>query len=65
MSSEFPEPEISFWVMETCRLAGGGSLTVFAAGPFEQPDEAKQARQQLHTAEPGRNLHCAEHRIYE
>ncbi|RJS95278.1 hypothetical protein [Salinisphaera sp. Q1T1-3] len=63
--AEFPEPEVAFWVHETHRLASGGSLTTFAAGPFDQPEEAKQARQQLHAAEPGRNLHCAEHRIYE
>ena len=65
MNGEFPEPESSFYVLETHRLDGGGSVTVFAAGPYETPDAAKASREQLHTAEPARNLHCAEYRTYE
>ncbi|MAS10314.1 hypothetical protein [Salinisphaera sp.] len=65
MTGEFPEPESTYYVLETNRLDGGGSVTVFAAGPYLTPDEAKTAREQLHSAEPVRNLHCAEYRTYE
>ena len=65
MIAEFPEPESTFYVLETHRLDGGSTATVFAAGPYETPDAAKTAREQLHSAAPGRNLHCAEYRTYE
>lgn len=64
MSGEFPEPESSFYVLETNRLDRGGLVTMFAAGPYDDPDKARAARNQLHAAEPGRNLHCAEHIFY-
>ena len=58
--SEYPEHDPKFYVLETHRLEGGGTATVFAAGPYDEPDKAKEAREQLHAAEPARNLHCAE-----
>lgn len=65
MSGEFPEPESTYYVLETHRLDGGGSATVFAAGPYDDPGKARSAREQLHAAEPARNLHCAEYRVFE
>lgn len=65
MNGEFPEPEPRYYVLETNRLDGGGSATIFAAGPYADPDQARATRDQLHRAEPGRNLHCAEHVFYE
>ncbi|ROO25518.1 hypothetical protein [Salinisphaera orenii] len=60
-----PETESEFYVLETNRLDRGGAVTIFAAGPYSDPDRARAVRDQLHKAEPGRNLHCAEHIVIE
>ena len=58
--AEFPEPPRTYYVMETFSLAGGGRLTDFAAGPFDDPDTARRVRDSIRAREPGRCVHCVE-----
>lgn len=61
--SEFPEPDVSFYVAETFH-AGRGNVTDYVAGPFQHPDQARQARDQIRAADQTRNVHCVEVRAY-
>lgn len=60
--SEYPESDASYYVCEQFPLEGGGTLTDFAAGPFEHPDQARQARDRMRSLEPTRRVHCVETR---
>lgn len=55
MSSEYPT---EYYVTETHHRTGGGSVSKLAAGPFDEPDQARSARDEMLNAEPGRNLKC-------
>lgn len=61
---ELPKPDVRFYVAETFR-AGHANVTEFARGPFNHPDQARQARDQIRCDNPTRNVHCVEVRAYE
>lgn len=61
---EHSAPEASFYVLETFRRAGGGSITDLAYGPFSSPDQARIKRDRVLEETPSRNVHCAEFRVY-
>ena len=58
--SEFPEPISRFYVTETFELAGGQRITEFVAGPFDDRDDARDARDFIRHDAPSRCVNCVE-----
>ena len=63
--SEFPEPTSEYYVMERFDLAGGRTVTEFVAGPFDDPDDARHARDLIRRVESSRCVHCCEVKSYD
>ncbi|ROO30626.1 hypothetical protein SAOR_01855 [Salinisphaera orenii MK-B5] len=58
--SEFPEPSSEYYVTERFELAGGQTVTEFVAGPFDDPDDARHARDFIRRDAPSRRVRCVE-----
>lgn len=62
--SEFPEPDVKFCVDESFRT-DRGTVRERVKGPFNHPDQARQARDQIRREDATRTVHCVEVRSYE
>lgn len=58
--SEIPESKRRFYVTEAYELVARQRVSEFVAGPFDHPDEARNARDFMRHDAPSRCVQCVE-----